>query len=709
MKTVGWLISVLALCLPWPVAWADNAHDDVVVIVDTSTSMHDPGMDPERASLLVTKLLADIVPGDLAVVRLLDLSGDKAWLPRSETGQTMPCSEDTSKTCQRVEPTSDWDKDARAGRFGVLPRPSRADADYKRTLVGHLEQKANNSQFNLAFQAALGVFDQHPGSSPRKVMWLSDGKSDSVPKLQEAIAAVKASGAGIEAIVFGNGEVDLPKRMGVDTLKVTNPAEMMKAFANAFRDIVKAPFRIDNLVSAQPQFEMKSNVQEAWVVVYGDNSLTGADIQGPGGTVKADYAADQWPTAGAYRVAYVQRPATGEWTVRVQGGGPAAAYAVIQRSDLLPVLVSPAKVLAGVEVPLVVEIRSGINGEAIADAELLKDALVTAEIEGGKVDLVDNGTSGDATANDGRYSGMAKFSKSGEIPVRLHLKSAIAESDHEAKVSVGGQFNYTGGPLQIDLGSLGVNAETCRPLVFRADHQGEVAFELQSLKSPPSGHTLEVRLPTGVLAADSGAASAKPQDTLNVCLKTAARIASSHADGEPWLALRVQGSDRPEHQIVLKLRWQVQGLSFWALWGWLVELVLAALALLFIALGFILPQRFSGALAVTFVPDRNELDEQSPQPVLQWRGVGIGFYRHARAYLHPDFRLSGKSRGALAGLFAERGGNRAAPGAGFGLFRETLHGDWEPVPPEGCRCRAGDVYRVGSHGPFFRIAARGRG
>ena len=96
---------------------------------------------------------------------------------------------------------------------------------------------------------------------------------------------------------------------------------MMKAFANAFRDIVKAPFRIDNLVSAQPQFEMKSNVQEAWVVVYGDNSLTGADIQGPGGTVKADYAADQWPTAGAYRVAYVQRPATGDWTVTTMGSG----------------------------------------------------------------------------------------------------------------------------------------------------------------------------------------------------------------------------------------------------------------------------------------------------------------------------------------------------------------------------------------------------
>src|SRR5437764_783160 len=52
---------------------------DVVVVVDTSTSISKAGMDPERTSLLVAKLLADIVPGDLAVVRLLDLSKDARW------------------------------------------------------------------------------------------------------------------------------------------------------------------------------------------------------------------------------------------------------------------------------------------------------------------------------------------------------------------------------------------------------------------------------------------------------------------------------------------------------------------------------------------------------------------------------------------------------------------------------------------------------
>ena len=110
---------------------------------------------------------------------------------------------------------------------------------------------------------------------------------------------------------------------------------------------------------------------------------------------------------------------------------------------------------------------------------------------------------------------------------------------------------------------------------------------------------------------------------------------------------------------------------------------------------------------MTFVPERDELDEQSPQPVKQWQGVGIGFYRNARAYLHPDYRLSGKAHGALAGLYAERGGNRVMPGNGITLFRETMDGDWEIVSVQGGRIRAGDIYRVGDKGPYFRIAVKG--
>jgi hypothetical protein len=124
----------------------------------------------------------------------------------------------------------------------------------------------------------------------------------------------------------------------------------------------------------------------------------------------------------------------------------------------------------------------------------------------------------------------------------------------------------------------------------------------------------------------------------------------------------------------------------------------------------VLPKRFQSSLAVTFVPDRRELDEQTPQPVAQWRGVGIGFYRNARAFLHSNFRLSGNPRGSLAGLYAEAAGTRVRPGRGGALFRETLDGDWETVDGEGRRARGGDVYRVGESGPFFRISSRtGRG
>lgn len=333
----------LALAWSWipAVQAAENIHADVAVIVDTSTSMKKPGMDPERASLLVAKLLTDIAPGDMAVIRLLDLAEDKTLLSSRPTGQTMPCSEDTGKSCERVEPTSDWEAEARSARFGALIRPHRADPDYKRVLEGHLEQKSNNSPFNRAFQAALGVFDQHSEPAPRIAIWLSDGTSDNETALQHAITQAKAAGVDIQAIVFGAGHLDLPGRMGVEALKVNNPSEMMKAFANVFRRIVQAPYRIDNVLSAAPRFEMKSNVQEAWVVVYGDPSLAEVEIESAGGAIRADYAADSWPSAGAYKVAYLQRPAAGTWTVKAEGGGKQVAYAVIQRSELTPVLVSP--------------------------------------------------------------------------------------------------------------------------------------------------------------------------------------------------------------------------------------------------------------------------------------------------------------------------------------------------------------------------------
>jgi hypothetical protein len=158
----------------------------------------------------------------------------------------------------------------------------------------------------------------------------------------------------------------------------------------------------------------------------------------------------------------------------------------------------------------------------------------------------------------------------------------------------------------------------------------------------------------------------------------------------------------------LKLAWKVQPLSFWERWGWLIALLASILTVAVIVYGYIKPNRFARELAVSFTPDYADLDDQTPMPLKQWRDVRIGFYRDARAFFHPDYKISGKTKGALAVLHAGR--NRSAiakPTPGHSLYRETSDGEWEPVSIEtGRRIGNGEVYRIGDHGPHFRISAR---
>ncbi len=697
-------IKVLLLALLAPTLLAQDeqqAAADVVVIVDTSTSMREAGMDPERTSLLVAKLLTDIVPGELAVVRLLDMVADKTLIPSQPTGETRPCAEDPNKDCQVMQPSGDWNAEARAKRLGAKIRPRRADLQYKSDLDRHLEQRINNSLFSLAFSAAQGVFDARPepDAPPKTVVWLSDGRADDPIKLKEAVRDLQDEGVRIEAIVFGRGETALAEEAALDPLRVSTPAELMKAFAGAFRRMVRAPYEIDHLVSSNPTFEMKPHVDEAWVVVYGDATLAEVVMEGPQGSLRADYAQDSRRRAGAYRAAYIRKPAPGNWTVRVTGGGAGAAYAVVQRSALTPVLLEPSTALAGTEVALTAAMRAGLDGDLVNLPDLLAGLTIEASHEGKTVLL-----SGDA---GGRFRGSTRFENIGDIPVRLHGVSPLVDRQGRGMVKVTSSFSYQGGDIEIDLGTIGLEAESCRALLIQAtEHKGIVQFDLELLDDLPSGHSLEVRTPSGTLRPDSDAAGIAPGDNLQVCLLTDDQAPISTALGEPWLRLKVSGSEDPNHRADIRLRWQVDGLTFWQRWGWLILLILLLLLIVFIVAGYIVPERFSGALAVTFVPDRDELEEQSPQPVKQWKGTGIGFYRNARAYLHSNYRLSGNAKGALAGLLAEKGGLKVKPGRGAGLYRETLDGDWEAVASGGRRARSGDVYRSGQSGPYFRISTR---
>lgn len=698
-----YLVLSLGLALaasPRLAAGDEEVRANVVVVVDTSTSMREPGMDPERASLLVTQLLADIVPGEFAVVRLLDIVQDADALPSRETGEFKPCQEDPSRNCGLVEPASDWHADAREKKLGSLLRPRIRDAEYKKALIGHLDQRIGNSMFSLAFRAAQGIFDEGDASSTSwTVIWLSDGRTDNPHDLHHVLQELLGDGIGVEPLVFGGGDLSLARQAGLEPRQVSSPREMMAAFADAFRRIVRAPFEIDHRLAETPSFEMKPNVDEAWVVVYGDDSLAAAHLEGPDGRVEADDATGRWPGAGAYRVAHLDRPPAGRFTVRADGGGDGVAYAVIQRSALAPALLAPEKIVSGATTELVAGVRAGLDGELVTDSEVLAESRLDARFQGREHVL--------EVGDDGRFRAPVVFDGSGSVDVELHLESPVVDRTSRATVDVSGFFRAMRSGAEADLGSLKAGTSACRDLEIPARREGTVPLVVQGSQELPGGHRLFIRRGAEVLEPGGEPLLSGADDTFELCLATIRRAGDSDGGGEPWLTLAVDGSDAADAEVPIAIDWQVEALGFWELWGRLILAILGFLIVAFLVGGFLWPNRFQNALAVAFVPDAEDLDEQSPQPIRQWSGVGIGFYRHARAFLHGDFRLSGRAQGALAGLYAEKHGTRVEVGRGATLFRETLDGDWEAVPPPGRRVRPGDIYRLGESGPFFRIAIQG--
>ncbi len=699
-----------------PVAAAyDPATPDVAVIVDTSKSMRRPGMDPERSSLLVSKLLADILPGNLSVIRLLDRGDDAELLPRIRTGERGACKEDSSEPCWTVEPTTDWGELAREGRYGVLRRVRRGDAAFKQQLDEHLAQTRGDSLFYLSFRAAEGVFAANAAageaSENRTIIWLSDGKDEAEGKLLQVVEDLRDGGVRIDTILFGRGDPTIPERLDLEPVQVDSPLALMGAFAQAFRRIMRAPYRIDHLVAEQPSFDVRANVDTVWVVVYGDPSLDQVTLyDADGRAYPADFAADRWDTAGAYRVARVERPPAGTWRVETDGGGPDAAYAVVQRSSLRPLFIGPERVQANVETRLLAGIAAGNDSTPVADPEVTADATLRITIDDTALQLRDDGTGGDEVAGDGRFTTLYRFTESGPQELTLELQSPLARAKTEATVEVEGVFRYGGADVALRFDLLRVSDEPpprCVAVPLAGlEHRGTVPVELVRDGPLPAGHRLFLHIGGERLDAGAGPGDWPQGAGLEACLEVRRSAPDWRAAGTPVLSLRRAGSTDPAERLRLLPHWQVQGLGFWERWGWLILSLLAVLTTLLVALGYILPVRFQATLAIAFGPERDDVDEYPPQPVRNWRGVGIGFYRNARAFLQRDFRLSGRAHGALAVLFADGPATRVQGRGGFTLFREDSLGDWVQLPQDGELARPGEVYRIGEAGPYFRLSAR---
>lgn len=703
------VLSLLSIC--GPAAAQDSFSADVVLVVDTSRSMLEPGMDPERTSLLVSKLFSDIVPGKLAVLRLMSAGQDKDAVGMVQTGEFQPCREDPSQNCSGYTLPPEKQRELAEGRIrvGEKLRPQRGSAAFKSELDQHLEPVANSSYFGYSFATAGSIFEQNRAEDPDRpqvLIWLSDGRAEDWESAKQTLKKLQSEGVGIEAIVFGRGSTDQAAEAGLPRRTTTGPAELMSAFADAFRRVVRAPFRADSRVSAKPRFSMKPEIEEAWVVIFGDTTLSRASVVGPSGEVLANFAEDQQPRAGAYKVAYLSKPTPGDWEVRASGGGADVSYAVIERSSLAPFLLEPRSVIAGVPSTLVVALRSSEGGADIRPADLGEDVKMEARFEGQTVELRDDGVAPDATAGDGRFAATITLAQPGQTTVRVRASNSFIDRSNEGVIEVSGMFRYTGGPVALDFGSLKAGEQACLPLVFSAEHVGSVPLELKALEALPSGHALELHAVGGATRPGGEALLIGPADEKQLCLVTERRAPSSSSDGRRWAEIRMRGREDAEAAVPLELTWQVEGLSFWELYKWWILGILGFLVLAFILYGFIKPHNFPRELALIYVPELADLEDNLPQPIRSWKGTGKGWYRNAQAYLTPDFRITGSKKGALVSLEAVGARSVLVKGLGGGLYRDGGDGDWDEVPEQGRRIRGGELYRIGERGPFFQTATR---
>jgi nidogen-like len=365
-----------------------------------------------------------------------------------------------------------------------------------------------------------------------------------------------------------------------------------------------------------------------------------------------------------------------------------------------PFLMEPQQATINTPLRLVAGVRMN-EGD-----KLPSNISLRASYQGNEVILHDDGLDGDAVAGDGQFTGRAVFTETGDVPVTIQAIAGNSHSTGEGSVKVWGRYVDGGGPILVNFGHIKAGMKSCKPLLLAGEQQGTVLFQFNLLKTLPREHNLSLQSGPAVYSPGSASLAIPPKAGKEICLVSNRNAPSSEATGQPWVELVMETAQGKQPVATVLLQWKVEALSFWERWGWLILALCIILLVVFIVYGYIRPHRFPRDLALTFVPDYGDLDT-SPQPLSQWRGVGIGFYRDATAYLHPDFRVSGRSRGALGVIRATKDGLWVSP-AGGSLSREVDLQQWEEITLAGYSARAGLIYRFGERGPYFRIASGAR-
>jgi hypothetical protein len=364
-----------------------------------------------------------------------------------------------------------------------------------------------------------------------------------------------------------------------------------------------------------------------------------------------------------------------------------------------------ATVPARVEVsnPVTLSVQAQANRGAGAPAPLQRIEVRTD----GKplVTLRDDGREGDQQARDNVFTGVWTPQETGTFKLDLAPVGGGNAQPISVTLEVVGSIRFAP-PVPVQLGRTGSNSQLNGRLDLGATEvKGDFPLQLSS-NYAAAGSVLEIDLGQGWVPLE-----AQPKPLLlkqsgphawPLRLRVGDCPGGVTATAGFSILLAGMGADNQPVRSLVPLAVEIVEDPWLHCWWPVLVLGIGMLLTGIVFYGFWSPSRFPPRLGVVLSPEE-EMTEGFFHPIRAQRGSGSGFYRDARIYICQDFRLSGKARGALARLRAVGKQVRIQPTAGAQLWRQTLDGEWEPLPAEETPVRFGTIYKDQLGVLFFEI------
>jgi hypothetical protein len=360
---------------------------------------------------------------------------------------------------------------------------------------------------------------------------------------------------------------------------------------------------------------------------------------------------------------------------------------------------TPPRSTAGQPVGLAVALEA-LGSEATLQAPERIDALAG----GATTELRDDGTGADRQAGDRLYTGLWTPPSVGSFAVDYEPSGGTSSPPVTALLEVVGSLTF-GDPVPIDLGPARSGSQVPGVLDLtsarvRGSFEVEATTDLALRGSRLEIESGEGWVPLGAAGQRIALTEAGPRSwPLRL---TVGRCPEAAGPGRFEIRLRATGPGDEALASVVPVKVEVAADRWLVCWWPVLAAGIAAAVAGITVYGFVSPSRFPPRLGVVLSPEE-DLAEGFFHPVRAQRGSGSGFFRDARVFIRPDFRLSASPRGSIARLRAHDSQVRLLAMPGGSLLRLTAEGSPEPLPQREVLASFGATYRTELGDLFFAV------